>query len=68
MADIPKTKEAVPQAEAQRLRAFVQQAELMNGRIAGTRVARREDGAALAGLLVHESIGPRIYTMSMPRR
>lgn len=66
MASIPKTKEAVSQAEAQRLRAFVQHAELMNGRIAGARVARREDGAALAGLLAHESIGPRIYTMPNP--
>ena len=66
MANIPKTREAVPPSEAQRLRTFVQQAELMNGRIAGARVARREDGAALAGLLEHESIGPRIYTMPNP--
>lgn len=57
---------AVAAGEAERLRAFVRQAELMNGRIAGARVARRDDGAALAGLLCHESIGPRIYTMPNP--
>jgi RimJ/RimL family protein N-acetyltransferase len=66
LADIPKTRTAVSEEEAQRLRAFVRQAELMNGRIAGARVARREDGAALAGLLSHESIGQRIYTMPNP--
>lgn len=66
MADIPKTRIAVFEDEAQRLRSFVRQAELMNGRIAGARVARREDAAALAGLLAHESIGPRIYTMPSP--
>ena len=38
----------------------------MNGRIAGARVARPEDAAALAGLLAHETIGPRIYTMPNP--
>ncbi|OYX50777.1 MAG: hypothetical protein B7Y90_02945 [Alphaproteobacteria bacterium 32-64-14] len=38
----------------------------MNGRIAGARVARVEDAEALAGLLAHESIGPRIYTMPNP--
>ena len=38
----------------------------MNGRIAGARVARLEDAEALAGLLAHESIGPRIYTMPNP--
>lgn len=48
------------------MRSFVRRAELMNGRIAGARVARREDAAALAGLLAHESIGPRIYTMPNP--
>jgi RimJ/RimL family protein N-acetyltransferase len=48
------------------LRDFVRRAELMNGRIEGARVARPEDAAALAGLLVHESIGPRIYTMPNP--
>lgn len=56
----------VAEEEASRLRNFVRQAELMNGRIAGARVTRREDGAALAGLLAHESIGPRIYTMPNP--
>lgn len=66
MADIPKTRTCVSSEEAERLRAFVRQAELMNGRIAGARVARREDAAALAGLLAHESIGPRIYTMPNP--
>lgn len=57
---------AVPADEIDRLRAFVRSAELMNGRIAGARVARREDAAALAGLLAHDSIGPRIYTMPNP--
>lgn len=38
----------------------------MNGRIAGARVARPTDAAALAGLLSHESIGPKIYTMPNP--
>ena len=38
----------------------------MKGRIAGARVAQLEDAAALAGLLAHESIGPRIYTMPNP--
>lgn len=66
MADIPKTRSCVSSEEAERLRAFVRQAELMNGRIAGARVARRDDAAALAGLLAHESIGPRIYTMPNP--
>lgn len=66
MADIPKTRIVVADGEAQRLRDFVRQAEMMNGRIAGARVARREDAAALAGLLSHESIGPRIYTMPNP--
>jgi RimJ/RimL family protein N-acetyltransferase len=66
MAEIPKTRTRVPNEEAQRLRDFVKQAELMNGRIAGARVARCEDAAALVGLLGHESIGPRIYTMPSP--
>ncbi|MEQ1783922.1 MAG: hypothetical protein ABMA14_21395, partial [Hyphomonadaceae bacterium] len=29
-------------------------------------VGRREDAAALTGLLCHESIGPRIYSMPNP--
>lgn len=66
MADIPKTRVQVSTGEAERLRGFVRQAELMNGRIAGARVAQSQDGAALAGLLSHESIGPRIYTMPNP--
>ncbi|HOZ27760.1 MAG TPA: GNAT family N-acetyltransferase [Hyphomonadaceae bacterium] len=66
MADIPKTRTYVSSEEAERLRAFVRQAELMNGRIAGARVARPEDAAALAGLLAHETIGPRIYTIPNP--
>jgi len=66
VVNIPKTRMVVAEDEAERLRRFVRQAELMNGRIAGARVARREDGAALAGLLAHESIGPRIYTMPNP--
>ena len=66
MADIPITRTYVSSEEAERLRAFVRQAELMNGRIAGARVARPEDAAALAGLLAHETIGPRIYTMPNP--
>lgn len=66
MADIPKTRIAVSEVEADRLREFVRQSELMNGRIAGARVAGRKDAAALAGLLAHESIGPKIYTMPSP--
>jgi len=38
----------------------------MNGRIAGARVAQPGDAAALARLLAHDSIGPRIYTMPNP--
>jgi len=48
------------------MRDFVRRAEFMNGRIAGARVARLEDAKALAGLLSHESIGPRIYTLPNP--
>ena len=66
MDDIPKTRIAIPGDEQLRLRDFVRRAEWMNGRIAGARVARPEDAAALAGLLAHESIGPRIYTMPNP--
>jgi RimJ/RimL family protein N-acetyltransferase len=66
VADIPKTRIGVPEAEAQRLRAVIRNAEMMNGRIAGARLARPEDAAALAGLLGHESIGPKIYTMPNP--
>jgi RimJ/RimL family protein N-acetyltransferase len=66
MADIPKTRICVCDEEAQRLRDLVRHAELMNGRIAGARVAQKEDAAALAGLLSHESIGPKIYTMPNP--
>ncbi len=66
MADIPKTRICVPEEEAGRLRAFVRKAGEMNGRIAGARVAEAEDAAALARLLSHESIGPRIYTMPNP--
>lgn len=66
MADIPKTRTIVADEEQRRLRDFVRQAEWMNGRIAGARVARPADAAALAGLLAHESIGPRIYTMPNP--
>lgn len=66
MADIPRTRIEAAQEEQQRLRDFVRRAEWMNGRIVGARVARPEDAAALAGLLAHESIGPRIYTMPNP--
>jgi RimJ/RimL family protein N-acetyltransferase len=66
VSDIPKTRTHVSEQESRRLRDFVRSADLMNGRIAGARVARREDAAALAGLLSHESIGPRIYTMPSP--
>ncbi len=66
MADIPKTRTIAADEEQRRLRDFVRQAEWMNGRIAGARVARAEDAEALAGLLAHESIGPRIYTMPNP--
>ena len=66
MADIPKTRQAVSCADAEGLRDFVRSAQWMNGRIAGARVALREDAEAIAGLLSHESIGPRIYTMPNP--
>jgi RimJ/RimL family protein N-acetyltransferase len=66
VSEIPKTRTRIADGEAQRLRSFVRKAEFMNGRIAGARVARREDAAALAGLLSHESIGPKIYTMPNP--
>ena len=66
MDDIPKTRNLVPGDEQLRLRDFVRRAEWMNGRIAGARVARPDDAAALAGLLAHDSIGPRIYTMPNP--
>jgi RimJ/RimL family protein N-acetyltransferase len=66
VAEMPKTRVCVSSEEVTRLRAFVRQAELVNGRIAGARVARREDAAALAGLLAHETIGPKIYTMPNP--
>ncbi len=62
-SEIPKTRTCVPAEEAERLRNVVRNAEWMNGRIAGARVAEAADAAALAGLLSHESIGPRIYTM-----
>lgn len=62
-SEVPKTRARVPGEEAERLRRFVRHAALMNGRIRGARVARPEDAAALAELLSHESIGPRIYTM-----
>jgi RimJ/RimL family protein N-acetyltransferase len=63
---IPKTRTHVPDEEARRLRDFIRHAELMNGRISGARVARTSDAAALADLLSHESIGPKIYTMPSP--
>jgi len=66
VADIPKTRTIAADEEQRRLRDFVRQAEWMNGRISGARVARPGDAAALAGLLAHESIGPRIYTMPNP--
>lgn len=61
--EIPKTKLRVSADEQERLRAFVRGAEDMNGRIVGARVARPGDAAALARLLSHPSIGPRIYTL-----
>src|SRR5690606_19833609 len=61
--EIPKTRVRVPVAEQERLRLFILRAAAMNGRITGARVARPEDAAALAGLLAHPSIGPRIYTL-----
>ena len=66
MADIPKTRTIAADEEQRRLRDFVRRAEWMNGRIAGARVAQPGDAAALAGLLAHETIGPRIYTMPNP--
>ncbi len=65
-SEIPKTRERVSCEEQERLRDFVRQAAWMNGRIAGARVARPDDAVALADLLAHESIGPRIYTMPNP--
>jgi RimJ/RimL family protein N-acetyltransferase len=65
-SEIPKTRTLASGEEALRLREFVRRAELMNGRIAGARVARPEDAEALAEFLSHESIGPRIYTMPNP--
>ena len=62
-SEIPRTRTLTSDEEAQRLREFVRRAELMNGRIAGARVARPDDAAALAEFLSHETIGPRIYTM-----
>lgn len=64
--EIPKTRPAVAKGEAARLRAFIRRAEFMNGRIAGARLAQPGDAVALARLLSHESIGPRIYTMPNP--
>jgi RimJ/RimL family protein N-acetyltransferase len=64
--EIPKTRSHVRDEDAGRLRDFVRNAEFMNGRIAGARIARKDDAAALAGLLGHESIGPKIYTMPDP--
>ncbi len=61
--DIPKTRMRVSEDEQERLRLFVRRAEHMDGRIAGARLARPEDAAALATLLSHPSIGPRIYTL-----
>ncbi len=66
MADIPKTRTIAADEEQRRLRDFVRRAEWMNGRIAGARVAQPGDAAALARLLAHDSIGPRIYTMPNP--
>ena len=63
MAEIPKTRTCVRTEEAQHFRTFIRNAELMNGRIAGARLARPQDAAALASLLSDPSIGPRIYTM-----
>ena len=62
-SDQPHSSDNTQSDEANRLRDFVRRAEFMNGRIEGARIAQRADGAALAGLLSHESIGPRIYTM-----
>jgi RimJ/RimL family protein N-acetyltransferase len=57
---------AASDEEAERLRAVVRQAELMNGRTAAARVDRPGDAEALAAFLGHESIGPKIYTMPNP--
>jgi RimJ/RimL family protein N-acetyltransferase len=66
VAEIPKSRVCVCAEEDQRLRDVVRSAEEMNGRIAGARVARETDAAALAELLAHASIGPKIYTMPDP--
>ncbi len=66
MTGIPKTRVHVADEEAERLRNFVRQSELMGGRIAGARVANADDAEALAAFLGHESIGPKIYTLPNP--
>jgi RimJ/RimL family protein N-acetyltransferase len=65
-SEIPKTRNCVAYLEQQRLRDVIRQSEWMNGRISGARVALPADAAALAGLLGHDSIGPKIYTMPNP--
>ena len=49
--EIPKTRLAVELGEAARLRVLIRRAELVNGRIAGARLAQPADAAALAALL-----------------
>ncbi len=60
---MPKTRQAVTPDEAERLRSVIRQAECIPGRFGDVRVTLPQDADALARLLSHESIGPRIYTM-----
>lgn len=64
--DVPKTRIETRPEEIERLRGVIRTAERMGGRIPSARVARPHDAGALAALLSHESIGPRIYTLPDP--
>lgn len=64
--EIPVTRLVVSDEEAERLRCVIRSASLMGGRVPSARVAIPDDAEALADLLRHESIGPKIYTMPDP--
>jgi RimJ/RimL family protein N-acetyltransferase len=64
---LPKTRTPVDAAEQARLRSVIRTSEIMGGRwTPDARIAQPGDAAALADLLGHESIGPRIYTLPNP--
>jgi RimJ/RimL family protein N-acetyltransferase len=63
---LPLTRIAASADEIARLKAVVRTTERIPQRFGEVRVARHSDAPALARLLDHETIGPRIYTM--PRR